>query len=184
MDKTAFIFHGLSGNDQENWFPWLKGELQKQGWTVVIPNFPNPSNPNWELWRKHFEPYESQVNEKSIFIGHSLGVAFSLRVIEIFKIQAAYLVAGFIGPIDHQFNERVAPIANISLNWDKIRANCPQISVFHSDNDPYLPLQHAEALTKHLNANLHVISNGGHLNGSSGYLEFPELFDTILSHHK
>ncbi|PIN68395.1 hydrolase, partial [Candidatus Woesearchaeota archaeon CG11_big_fil_rev_8_21_14_0_20_57_5] len=35
--KTVFIFHGTEGYPEENWFSWLKQELERIGYQVVVP---------------------------------------------------------------------------------------------------------------------------------------------------
>ena len=47
------------------------------------------------------------------------------------------------------------------------------LAVIHGDNDPLVPLVDAELLTEKLQADLTVVPNGGHLNGSAGFLELP-----------
>lgn len=42
--KIAFIFHGTAGFPEEDWFPRLKGKLEKRGYQVFVPQFPTPVN--------------------------------------------------------------------------------------------------------------------------------------------
>lgn len=56
--ETAFIIHGVGGHPEENWFPWLKKELEKIGYRVFVPKFPTPEGQTLTNWLKTFEPYE------------------------------------------------------------------------------------------------------------------------------
>ena len=77
-----FIIHGSYGNPNENWFPWLKKELEKEGHTVFVPKFSTPENQSLETWTLEFsKDYKRLVDEDSIFIGHSLGPAFILSLL-------------------------------------------------------------------------------------------------------
>lgn len=39
---NVIIIHGAYGNPEENWFPWLKKELEKLDCRVFVPKFPTP----------------------------------------------------------------------------------------------------------------------------------------------
>jgi predicted alpha/beta hydrolase family esterase len=41
---NIFIIHGSYGNPDENWFPWLKKELEQEGHKVFVPKFPTPED--------------------------------------------------------------------------------------------------------------------------------------------
>ena len=66
-----FIIHGSYGNPNENWFPRLKKELEKEGCIVFIPEFPTPENQSLKNWMEIFNDfYLSKIDENTILIGH------------------------------------------------------------------------------------------------------------------
>ncbi|MFH0701208.1 MAG: alpha/beta hydrolase, partial [Candidatus Woesearchaeota archaeon] len=98
---NIFIIHGSYGSPQENWFPWLKAELEKLGCPVFVLKFPTPEKQSLESWMKVFNKYEKEINDKSIVVGHSLGPAFLLSFLEKHRVKAAFFVAGFVGKLDN-----------------------------------------------------------------------------------
>ena len=179
MKSNVFIIHGAYGNPEENWFPWLKERLEKLNFEVFVPKFPTPINQTLEKWLGVFEKYEKYLNKDSIVIGHSLGAAFLLNLLELRKIKAAFFVAGVGGKVENEFWEGMKTFAWKKFNWYKIKNNCRSFSIYHSDNDPYIPLSHAEMLARNLSTSVSIIKNAGHLNEESGYKKFELLLDDI-----
>ena len=176
-----FIIHGIYGNPEENWFPWLKKELENENYEVIVPKFPTPINQSLESWLRVISKYEGKINEDTVLIGHSLGAAFILDYLEIKnkKIKAAFLVAGYHKLLDNEFYELNKTFVYRDFKWEKIKSNCKKFFVIASDNDPYIPLSTNEELANILGAELKVIHNGGHLNAKAGYEKFPLLLELV-----
>lgn len=179
--KTAFIFHGTGGYPEENWFPWLKGELENLGVEVIVPQFPTPENQTPESWFEVLKPYRKKIDENTILIGHSLGGSFLLRVLESLKlpVAASFLVATPIGipPIVNWSGDK--PFTGHPYDWEKIKNNCKGFVVYHSDDDPYVGLENGKQLAKNLAVDLTFIPNSGHFNKKAGFLQFPKLLNDI-----
>lgn len=176
------IVHGTYGSPDENWFPWLKKELELLGHNVYVPSFPTPKDQSLKSWMDVFEEFKGYLDEESVVVGHSLGPAFLLSVLEIIKtpIKAAFFVSGFTGFLGNsEFDELNRTFVVREFNWSKIRENCGMFVVIHSDNDPYVPLQKGEDLAKNLDSKLLVLKGAGHFNISSGYTSFEFLLDRI-----
>jgi len=178
---TVFVFHGVGGHSKENWFPWLKDALGQEGYDVVVPDFPNPNHPVLSEWSDCFRQYDTLIDEHTVFVGHSLGGAFALRLLERMPrpIHACFLVASVCGVMGNQFDPEMKTFTEHPFDWETIRKKVKHISVVHSDNDPYIKLSQAEALAKNLGTTVTLVRGGGHLSASAGYTEFPLLLEQI-----
>ncbi|MBI4176679.1 MAG: serine hydrolase family protein [Candidatus Aenigmarchaeota archaeon] len=183
---NVIIIHGSYGHPEENWFPWLKSELERLGCNVFIPRFPTPDGQTLENWIKTFKGYEKYLDKNSIAVGHSLGPAFLLSVIEKLggPIKAAFFVAGFIGKFEDawanpEFDRINRTFAEKQFNWKKIRQNCGKFYVIYSNDDPYVPPEKSEELGKLLDVKPVLIKNAGHFNEKAGYVKFESLLGML-----
>lgn len=176
-----FIFHGIYGHPEENWFPWLKEELENNGYEVIVPKFPTPIGQSLENWMNVLKKYEDKINADTVMIGHSLGAAFILNYLEQAdrEIKAAILVSGYHEILENQFKELNKTFVGKKFNWNKIIENCGHFIVIGSDNDEYIPIETTRQLAVLLDAELQIIHNGGHLNKKAGYEKFPLLLEII-----
>jgi hypothetical protein len=181
---NAFIFHGTGGDPEENWFPWMKAELEKLGCKTIVPQFPTlPVVPaKVSEWFEVLDKYKDQINEETILIGHSLGGIFTLRVLEKLDhpVKTAVLVGTPIGIRPILNCDRDESFSGFNFDWEKIRKNAGDFIVYHSDDDPYVGLANGKKLAENLGVELTFIPNAGHFNKKAGYLKFEELRNKIL----
>lgn len=178
---NAFIIHGAYGNPNENWFPWLKQELEKLGCSAIVPSFPTPKGQTLENWMKTFQDYEELVHQDSILIGHSLGCAFILNFLDKTRkrVKAVYLVAGFISPIGNEKFDKLNESFYNELGWEKLQRQA-EYFVYASDSDPYVPFEIERKLSHKLGAKLIMIKGAGHFNEKAGYRKFNQLLEHII----
>ena len=181
---NVFLFHGAYGNGEENWFPWLKEQLQSVGGVVYVPRFPTPEGQSLDNWMEVFKRFEKFVDSDTIFVGHSIGCAFVLDVLEKLKkrIRAAYLIAPFINDLPdpkNEVNHINCTFYKKKFDWHAIKNGCPEFHAIASDNDPYVPPKDAEKVSKALGVELTIIEGAGHFNKKAGYTQFPQLLDMI-----
>jgi len=70
--KNALIFHGTGCSPNSYWLPWLKNELEKEGYQVWIPSLPDSDKPDIKKWLP-FVMENGTFSEETILIGHSAG---------------------------------------------------------------------------------------------------------------
>ena len=181
--SKIFIIHGSYGSPDENWYFWLRDELEKLGHKVFIPKFPTPMDQHLENWYRVLGPYQRHFTEDTIVVGHSLGVAFLLTVIERLhiRIKAAFFISGFIELLGNpDFDIINESFFDKEFDWDLIKLNCEKFTVIHSDNDPYVSISNAINLADKLSTEPIIIMDAGHFNEKSGYTTF----DLLLEHIK
>lgn len=192
--RNIFIIHGSSGSPQENWFPWLKNELEKLGNKVIVPQFPipkvsGPGKHKLDLWLKEFEKYKKYLNKDTMIIAHSRGCTFALQLLPAFetKIDSLFLVGA---PIDYDqwrpdvYTEYDSFQARPYL-WKRIRQLVNHIEVFQSTND-VIPISEGQFIAYWLHAKMNIIKNAGHFNTSTykKFVKFPLLLKIIKKYLK
>ena len=60
------------------------------------------------------------------------------------------------------------PFTNREFKWNKIIHNTNKIFLYHSTNDPYVPLSKAIQLAEYLNIKPIIVKNAGHFNEKAG----------------
>jgi hypothetical protein len=184
---NVFIIHGAYGTPEENWFPWLKRELEKIGCTVYVPAFPTPEGQSLSAWLAVFKQYEKYVRGDSIFVGHSIGATFILDLLMHMqkKVRAIFLVSCFVTPAidpNNEVTEINKTFYEKPFDWETIKALCGDAYVIGSDNDPYVTVEMVRGVSQQLGgAPLIVIKGAGHFNEKAGYTEFPQLLGMIKS---
>ena len=184
MKTPVFIFHGTEGFPEENWFPWLKQELEKENCTVFVPQFPSPPVVPAKIaeWFDVLEEYKKHINEDTILIGHSLGGIFTLRILEKLShpVRAAFFIGAPIGVQPIANYERDRRFSGFVFDWATMKKNARHFSVYHSDDDPYVCLKNGKELAAHLGILLSFVPHAGHFNTKSGYTAFEELRNAVI----
>jgi len=183
--SNIFLIHGAYGNPENNWFPWIQAELKKLGHQVYSPKFPTPEGQNLNEWLKVFSSFRQYVDKDTIMIGHSVGSAFILNILENLDhgVKASFFISGFIGSLNNQkFDSINHTFTEKKFDWQKIKQNCQNFTIFHSNNDPYVPLPKAEELAQNLGIEVNVIPNAGHFNTEAKWFEFPQLLEKLKIH--
>lgn len=179
--KNALILHGTGADPSSNWFPWMKQKLQEKGYKVWVPDLPDSMNPNAAVNTKYILD-NWRFDQDSIIIGHSSGAVLILYILQNLPndtvINGAFLVSVFKDDLGWPNLKNLFPEP---LNWKKIKIHARQTILLHSENDPYVPLDHAEFIAKKLNAELIVKKGQGHFNLEVGaqYAQFPTLLKII-----
>ncbi|MEK7579288.1 MAG: YqiA/YcfP family alpha/beta fold hydrolase [Patescibacteria group bacterium] len=180
--KKVLIIHGFEGSPNGGWRPWLMGELAKHDIYACALAMPKPDEPICAEWVAEVQRHvEGNRDDEVYLVGHSLGVATILRYLESAphptNVRGAMLISGRCekggDPKIHNFFEK-------PFDYNSIQSKVKSFLIIHGDNDPYVPFDNAETLSKELGGTLLAISNGEHLNSESGWLSLPQCLEPLM----
>ncbi len=173
--KIYYILHGLGADSDDNWFPWLKEELEKQGHRVLVPDFPCSVQPRLSEWMDVLNK-TVQENGVGVIIGHSLGGTLAIHyVLAGGKAKKVIVVAPPFFHVDYM--PKLAPIEkflDLPENINNINFVNIDFTVIYSEDDPMVPRSHGEEWAKILQTKP-IILPKGHFT----ILEFPEILNYI-----
>ena len=186
-NQKVFILHGRGGESDENFYQSVGEKLAKSGRKVEYLNVPNSTKMDSQNWLETLNQVKSQLDDKTIFITHSLGSLALARFLTDNDIRIGnwHSVAGVFG-FGHtagreDLEKHFATFDPISLDWQKINNNISQIFIHHTRVDATINFQAAKNYCQKLpKAELVVEANKyGHFGGENQF-EFPELVSKVL----
>lgn len=178
--KNVSIFHGTGGTPGHFWFPYLKDNLEIQGYLVWVPQLPDTDTPDIKKWLPFVQEHGS-FDQESVLVGHSAGCPLILSLLETLDkpVHQVILVAGFTEPLD----ENPEPILQDSYDWKKIKSNVKRLYFINSDNDPWgCDDKAGKKMFDNLGGNLIIRHGEGHMGSgkfNQPYKEFPLVLKII-----
>lgn len=178
MKIKAIIIQGNNGGTpQDNWFPYIKEELEKIGIAVIAKAFPDTILAREKYWLPFLKKLGA--DENSILIGHSSGAVAAMRFAEKNRILGSVLVGACYTDLGLE-EEKKSGYYNRPWEWNKIKNNQKWIVLFASVDDPYIPIGEARFIHKNLNTEYFEYTNEGHFgNGNHPKKRFPEIVQII-----
>lgn len=168
---NIYVVHGYTANSQANWYPDLKNHLESENIRVHIFDMPNSHAPIEKEWLNFLEANITNLDDKSIFIGHSLGCVTILRFLEnknTDNIESLFLVSGFI---------ENSPIPELS-EFVLVETIKNRVVISAADDD-IVPHPYSEVLAKKLNAQFKLLETGKHFIDRDGFTAFPYLINLV-----
>lgn len=179
MNKPKIILiHGNGGGTgQDNWFPYVKKELESKGFTVIAETMPDNVLARADQWLPFLKD-TLDADEDTILVGHSSGAVAAMRYAETNKLYGSILVGACYTDLGDA-DEKASGYYDRPWQWDHIKANQNWIIQFASTDDPYIPIEDARYIHEKLGSEYHEASDEGHYGEDKGKTEFPELLEAI-----
>ena len=180
--RRVIIVHRWDATPQSDWYPWLKKELERKGYKVLVPRMPRTDVPKIKLWVSHLRNVVETLDTNTYFVGHSIGCQTIMRYLQAIKnpkIGGAVFVAGWfvLKNLEDKEAETIAePWMRRNLKFSKLKKLFRgKLKVFLSSNDPYnCAKENKAAFTKKLGARVIVKKNKGHFTADTGITKLPE----------
>lgn len=182
--NNYLIVHGSFGSPFGNWFPYLRGELEKRELVVYTPDMPSGVGyQNYDNWSNVMKAYVDAgiINENTVIFAHSIAPVFVCKFLieNSIKVKRLVLVCGFNNYLGINDDYDAVNESMYLDNLEEVKNYCNDIVCFYSDNDPYVTFDKEKEFADMIASTQVVIQNGGHLNSESGYDEFEELLKYI-----
>lgn len=187
--SRIFIVHRWGGHPTDNWYQWLKMELEKEKIEVHIPQMPDTDTPHIATWVPALASAVGSPDERTFFVGHSVGCSTILRYLE--SLTEGAIVGGsvFVAPWaksltnlepDEETQEIAKEWLDTPLDLEKARTHLSKSVAIFSDNDKYVPLDNQEPFVEKLGSKIIIEHGLGHMSPSDGV----EKVESILTELK
>lgn len=181
--KNILLIHGFNGIPKI--FNYFKNELEKQGYNVIIPEFPIREEININAYFQVLDIYKEIITEKLIVIAHSLGNSMFIKYIcknnlnvGLYISLAGFAEAFYIEGKDI-LNKVIEPLAIKNEEKNKIVNLINEKYSIYSDNDHIVPFEILKEYSIAINSKPIFIPGIGHMGKKSGLESLPEVIEII-----
>lgn len=187
MTHKVTIIHRWEGSPEEDWYPWLKVQLELAGYLVEIPAMPHPQKPEINAWIDTLHQMVPNPSEADILIGHSTGSQAILRYLEKQRYPVTLGGVILVTPWIHLTNAATEGVENIAapwllqpINFDHLKSHNTEYTAIFSENDPFVPITDAEIFRYQLGAKIVIEKGLGHMTSDEDVTTAPFIMDSIF----
>jgi len=178
------IVHRWAGGSNDDWRPWLKTELEKLGFEVLVPEMPGSEAPEIQKWVGKLKEVIGTPDADTFFVGHSIGCQTILRYLETIdtKVAGAVFVSGWFDLLnleDKKTKKIAKPWIETPIDLSKVKKVLPKSTLIISDNDPYGAFEYNKKKFSELYSKIVILHNAGHITEDDGFTELPEVLKEI-----
>jgi len=184
--KRAFIVHRWEGSPDEGWIPWLKRELEADGFDVFVPAMPDPDKPVIDTWVSHLAKEVGTVDSDTFFVGHSIGCQTIMRFVERLPNDQVAGGAVFVAPwftlmgLEDEEDKKIAkPWLETHIEDTAVQEHIPTLTCIFSDDDYYVPVENEEMFRDRMQAFTITLEGRKHFTGEDGVTELPEALEEV-----
>lgn len=151
VPNNYVLLHGFTATSKDNFHPWLKKNLEKDGATIYCPDLPHTDKPNADE-QATYVLQNGQFDENTTLLGHSYGSVTALKILEKLDkpIKKLVLVAGFAEPSFLDRERNFEKTTDWDLNFEKIKQNAGEVVILRATNDSAVPQERADFLQQKL----------------------------------
>jgi uncharacterized protein len=172
----VILVHGYKASPKTNFWPWLERELKDRRFEVVAPELPTPETPDRDAWTKALLEAVGPLSDQDIIVGHSLGGAAALRLLEAAEARTTPHACVLISTPWMIKDDRFRSFFLTELDHDVLMWRASKFVVIHAKDDTVIPINHADRYAQVFHANLVTPETGGHFDGP----EYAVILESIL----
>lgn len=175
MVKVIFIPGNGGGSPKDNWFPYLKENLERLGVEVIDTEFPD----NYLARESYWIPFlkeELKADEQTVLVGYSSGAIAAMRYAETNRLLGSVLVSAYHTDLGYS-NEKASGYFDRPWYWEAILNHQQWVLQFASLDDPFIPIEEARLVHQKLQTEYYEFHDQGHFNENK--FVFPELFEAL-----
>lgn len=183
--KIALLVHGYNGVPKI--YGYFQKELKRNGYKVIIPEFPVREDITIGSYFEVFDKYKDQINPETILIGHSIGNAMIVKYLSANNLSAkAYIgLAGFGNPFivngRDDLNKVVEPLGLTDIETNAFKKLVEKRYAIYSDNDHIVPFGNLQEFPKMIGAEEFLVPGIGHMGKKSGLEKLPIVIELIVN---
>jgi len=183
--KSVLLIHGFNGIPKI--FEYFKEELEKQGYNVIIPNFPVREEITVDGYFVILDRYKDIFNEQLTVVAHSIGNSMFVKYISKnqYKVGRYISLAGFSKDFFNEgkdvLNEKVRLTILTDKELNDVKKLIEKKYSVYSDSDHLVPFDLLKQYCKDIDSVSIPMKDIGHMGKKSGLEKLPEVVNIITN---
>jgi len=180
---TVLLLHGFNGPPPL--FKWIKEEVEKLGYHLIMPILPIQDNVRYDAWKKEFESIRKDLGDELIVIAHSIGNSFIIKYQNEFNFDIILYIALagfsdiFVTEGRDNLNKAVKDMIPSKEEINNFKNSIKNKHCIYSIDDHLIPLEILKKHVENIKGQEHILQGVGHMGNRSKLDKLPEIMKII-----